>query len=323
MPRGEVQTEEFICLLNPISDVVTGDTFDEPITDDCCYELPIFGDLFDTNPLRNDKTRFYDQFEESTLTADMFLTKPSDPDFVEVALTDDSFGTFFEYGFFVDELSRKSVGFELDWVLILAAFGEGSYQLRLDRTTLLSPPDPDPIFDFQYCLGQYTARKAEGTMFLNFQNSKTLGDRFTQDNNVIFPHATFDESGAVLNTVAFWPDGIRVYGYFGYDNSDYEIEDVKFRDQSIRHTKQRQIERFQIRIDHAPSEVHEKIRTEFNQADFKSVTDYNRNAYKRHIETAVRNPSEYKPVIDEESLLAHVVYDLDGYWDFKDKKFCN
>lgn len=319
--RGDVVTRKAIGILSPFIAGVSTNVFLDPDTDDCCFELLLLADILDPDPLKNDKTAFYNQYEQSVTAADMFLTSPSDPAFVDVPLVDDTYGTFKTYGFFVDGKLRKAVLYLFDWVKVLAIHGEGTYQAKITLTKIAGPPEDQ--FDFAYCLGNYTAEKADGTMFLKFTNKFTLGDRFRQDNNVTFPHPTFDDAGNVLNSLDGFTDGIRVDGRFGDPGSDFTVEETEFKDKSIHHTEMIRVDKFKMRIDFVTSVVNDKIAINFCQADLKTVTDYNQNAYKRFIETAVRLPNEFKPVIREESLQAYTEIEFEDRWNFGEKEFCD
>lgn len=304
--RGDAVTINLTFLSSNIDETEGTNIFLSPNTIDCCYELPILADQSDDDPLKNDVTRFLKGYEASITSVDLFLTKPSDSSFVEVALTDDTYGTFYALGFHSDELGRDYIGYRVDWRLVLTAFGEGTYQIRADKTGIL--PSLPSDYDFAYCVANFTANRADGTIRMSFENSYILGDRFDVTKRVYFPNN--------------WTNQVRVKGFFGGDNSDYEKTFTKYRDQTLRTVQDRQIERYSMRIDQAPAEVHNYIKTEVMQADTKTVTDYNRDNPNTHIETPVRNPSEYRPEYREDTLLANVNVDFESLYDNKLKKYC-
>ena len=153
MPEGgEAQTEVVTCLLNPIFQPNI-DVFEDPDPTDCCYELPVFADLSDANELKNDTWTFYRGYELSTTDVDIILTKPSDSSFVDVTLTNNTYGTYYNFGFYVDSLGRKYARYDLDWRLVLTLHGEGTYQLKTDETKIVGANQE--YLDFEFCLGNY------------------------------------------------------------------------------------------------------------------------------------------------------------------------
>ncbi len=310
--RGDVQKKTLTSLFNPIIVSTAVGVFEEQDLDDCCTELPLLASTTDADPFKNDRTTFLRGYDASITAVDLFLTKPSVPGFTNVPLVDNKYGIFHALGFHSDELGRDYIGFEMDWrsVLLdpdaLGTLGEGTYQIIAELTAIaLSPPDD---LDFSYCLGNFTTDRADGTIRLAMKNSFILGNRFDVRDRVTFPKG--------------WQNQIRVPGYFGYDNSDYDIEFTKYRDGSLRDFKQQQVQHFKVRIERQPAIVHDFIKTEFWQADEKDITDYNRNNYKEHLRTPVRNPSEYKPVIHEFTKLATVDVECDSFYDNFLKKYC-
>ena len=304
--RGDVVKKEMTSIFFPISEVNTDGIFVAPDVNDCCVELPLLASTSDTDPLKNDVTRFLRGYDAGVTSVLLFLTKLSDSSFVDVALVDDTYGEFFAFGFHTDDLNRNYIGYRMDWRTVLTAFGEGTYQIKAVKTMVTGDEQDD--FDFSYCLGAFTPSRADGTIRLQMNNSYILGSRFNVKERITFPSE--------------WINQVRVTGYFGYPNSDYDIETTKFRDGSLRDIKQQQVEHFKMRIEQQPILVHDFIKTEFWQSDEKLVTDYNRNNYGQFIDVPVRNPNEYKPRVREDTQLATVDVECDSFYDNFLKKYC-
>lgn len=305
--RGEVQKKELISIFEPFSEVVIDGVFEDSDVTDCCTELPLLAALEDTDPLKNDVTRFLRPYGAAVTSVAMKLTKSVNNEFVEVAdLIDDTYGTFFEFGFHTDERNRNYIGYRVDWRIVLAAFDEGTYQIIAVKSLITGADQTD--FDFSYCLANFTPERADGTIRLQMNNSFILGNRFDVKDRITFP--------------ANWINQIRLCGYFGYPNSDYDIEFTKFKDGSMRDVKQQQVEHFKMRIERQPIIVHDFVKTEFWQSDEKLVTDYNRNNYGQFIDVPIRNPNEYKPAIGETTKLATVDIECDSFYDNFLKKYC-
>ncbi len=307
--RDDAVTIPLTFLSEKINAFTEVDTFLDPDDISCCFELQVFGHQTlneITDPLKNDVTRFLRAYEASITSVDMFLTKPSDSSFSEIALTDNTFGQFFTLGFHTDELGRNYIGYEINWRLVLIAHGEGSYQIRADKTGIL--PNLQPDVDFIYCLGNFTAQRAKNTIRISFSNSFILRDRFNQKKRIYFP--------------ANWTNQIRLDGFFGGDNSEYNKTFVKYKDESLRTIEDEQIFKYRMRIEQAPAIVHNYIRIEAMQADIIKITDYSNNNPNKHEETEVIEPSEYKPTDSEIEQLLDVDVEFRDRFDTGRKKIC-
>lgn len=303
MRIGDAVTQKATCLVDKIIPVAGTDVFLAPDEIDCCYILPVFGDLASDEDLKNDFTSFLRPFEVSTTSVLMFLTRNNGAD---IPLTDDTLGTFFALGFHVDVLGRNYIGFILDWKKILTAHGPDEYQLIYTTETILGTGAPGE--DFAYCLLQYTAERADGTLRYKFSNSFILKDRFNVRKRIYFP--------------ANWTNQIRVFGILVGLGSDYEKTFTKYKDETLRTVQDKEIPKYRIRIDLAPMIVHNMIRTEVNQADLIEITDYNRNNSERFEDRALRNPSEYKPTDTEINQLRSVTFEYEDRYDIGLKKHC-
>jgi hypothetical protein len=292
----------------------TGGVFLDPITTDCCFELPAFGELGITaaaaEPLKNDFWPFLRCYEASISAVELFLFRPHDPSFADVALDDNTLGEFFELGFHSDEKGKEYIGYKIDWRKVLDAHGPEVYQIRADKTGIF--PNLTSDFEFNnnvhFNLKNYTAELADGTIRIAFENSAILKDIYKQGKRIYYPPK--------------WGGQIRLNGILTGNNADYEKTYTKYNNESLRQVSDRQIPKFRMRIELAPEEVHNFVATEVMQADNKAVTDYNRNNSWTHIETEIRDPSEYAPTDTETELLMDVDITFKDYYDTGLKKHC-
>lgn len=94
---------------------------------ECCYELPVFAELIYTKDFNNDKSSviwFYDNaFSDSLLELEKYVsgvwTKVAD-------LNDNTYGTYYAFGFFENNQNEKAVGFKIEWANILSGLGVGN-----------------------------------------------------------------------------------------------------------------------------------------------------------------------------------------------------
>jgi hypothetical protein len=307
--RSDAVTTTLTFLTEKINTVEETDTFLDPSVCGCCYINRVFGHqtLTEiTDPFKNDITRFLRGYETSIDTVSMFLTKPSDSNFIEVALIDDTFGQFFALGFHTG-LGRNYIGYEINWRLVLITHGEGEYQIRADKTGVL--PSIEPDFDFEYHLQNFTAERAETTIRLSFENSNMLRSRFDQKKRISFPDN--------------WTNQIRVKGILKSLGSEYNKTFIKYKDESKRTIEDEQVPKYFMRIEQAPVVIHDFIRTEVMQADVRKVTDYNRNNPWKYEDIEIIEPSSYEPENESEvEQLMDVEIEFRDRYDTGLKKKC-
>lgn len=311
--RGQAQT----IVLDFLSDkegIASTDIFLAPNTTDCCFELPVFGEMgilaADAEPLKNDSWPFLRRYQESITSVDMFLFRPHDPSFSDVPLDDNTLGEFFELGFHTDETGKNYIGYKIDWRLVLDAHGKGVYGIRADKTGLF--PSLESDFEFNnkvyFNLQNYTAQKANGTIRIEFENSFVLKDIYSQSKRIYYPEN--------------WGGQIRLNGIFTGYNSAYEKTYTKYNDEGLRTVKDEQIPQYRMRIELAPAEVHNFLRTEVMQADRIELIDYNRNNSWGHDSVRVRDPDGYEPTDTETELLMDVDVKFKDFYGTGLKKRC-
>ncbi len=312
-----MRDDDVTVTLNFLSDVI-GDSavnvFQDPLTDDCCFELPVFGELGATeanaDPLKNDFWPFLRSYEASITAVDMFLFKPHDSSFSDVPLNDNTFGSFFPLGFHSDENGRDYVGYKIDWRKVRDVHGEGIYQIRADKTGIIPnlPSDFEFLGKVDFNLRTYSADRAEGTITITFENSFILKNIYDPRKRVYYP--------------ANWGGNIRLNGIFTGNKWAYETTFTKYKDEGLRTVSDRQIPAFRMRVELAPAEVHNFISTEIMQADLIEFIDYNRNNSWGHRSTRVREPSDYEPTDTETELLMDVDVTFKDFYDTGLKKHC-
>lgn len=308
--RSDAVTTTLTFLSEKINTVTETSTFLDPDVCGCCYINRVFGHqtLTEiTDPFKNDITRFLRGYESSIDTVDMFLTKPNDSTFSDVALINDTFGQFFALGFHTG-LGRNYIGYEINWRLVLIAHGEGEYQIRADKTSALYPSLASDL-DFSYDLQNFTAARADTTIRISFENSHLLRSRFDQKKRISFPDN--------------WTNQIRLKGILKSLGSEYNKTFIKYKDESKRTIEDEQVPKYFMRIEQATAEIHDYIRTEVMQSDVRKVTDYNRNNPWKYEDIEIIEPSEYKPENEsEEEQLMDVEIEFRDRFDTGLKKRC-
>jgi hypothetical protein len=304
--RGDVFTVTALSINNPVGLIPDAGTFEAPDKNDCCFTLTALADVSTDEAIKNDFWRFHKGYEISTTSVDMLLIKPFDSSFTPIALTDDTYGTFYSFGYFVDGDGRSYISYELDFKKVLTVLGAGTYQIKTVETMIVGP-DLN-TFDFAFCVAQYTAKRADKTVRLQFLNTGTITDRYNEGDTVSFPTAFNSQ--------------IRVNGFFGKDNSEYVVERTKYNNKKLIDISNKRVPKYSLSVRQVPQYVHDFISINVLQAEQIEISDYNRNNSKRHINTAVSNPGAYNPEDNEINLLKSATVELESRYDTGTKEFC-
>ncbi len=280
--RGDVQKDTFFTI-GGSANVVTGPEFAEPL-EECCVDLLLFGDLLNpTDPFKNDKTSYFEYYSNDTDTAILKLQKCENGTFVDKAtITDNTYGEFSDFGDFQAD-NRNYISIKnIDWTAILSAFDRGKYRFIVETTNILASVTPTPDCSFTYKLDHYSAKDADGTVFIKAENSNLLGNIKDQKQVFTFPPE--------------WMDGIRIPAIFGFNFSEYEEEQVRYDDGFLQDLTNDQTAKFLLKTDRIPAILHDYIKTNVLQANIIKMTDYNTDNPNKHVDTMVKRTSSYEPV---------------------------
>lgn len=253
-----------------------------------CYN--VFADPTDTDFYKNDISPVLFNFSQLS-TVNMYL-QYGESFTSEVAITDNTLGTFYTLGFIVDTRGNNYIGFAASWQKILNAYGEGMYRIRVAETYM---GGTDSVYSDQYCLRKFSADRVNGTVRLEATISNVLGDIFNKN------------SGTLIDFGAGWYQQIRLPGWFGKDTSTYVKEIVEYKQTMQRkYWKMEQEEHFTLELKLLPSELHMYIKTYYIQADELMITDYNKNNPFSHVQEKVLIDGDYTPTYEKFSKLSWV-----------------
>ncbi len=276
---GEASKQLFYLIAeNP---VITTPVLDLPqsTTRNCCsdFRLNILADLSTTDNFKNDRNGFLYRFKDVISSAVITLEKGGE----DIAtLSDDTYGTFKELGFYVNEKLENYTGYQLDWRTVLDEFGPGVYIVKCTYTSSLG--GDGEILSYSFNLQAYTPDRANGTVKVEYVINNFIGDN-SDDKNVL----DFGE----LN----WYNAIRIPAYFGFDSSTYDRDYIKYENGQKVFVDDNQELELTLKTKLVPGFIHSLMRTEIMQADVIAITDYNANNPNSYIEKHVKPNSEYAP----------------------------
>lgn len=276
----------------------------------CCFELPVLAETSPTNDLYNDFTGFVLFWNNAFSTATLILQKSVSGTWTDTAtLNVDTWGTAYTFGFWTDIYGQNAIGYKLDWDLVLAAFGEGSYRIKSVGTPLFGAVTQTQ-YSFEYCLKTYTEQRANETVRIDFKQNGIIGDR---DSDYI------KRDFGILD----WENSIRLPdSMFGNDSSpSHEKEYVKYQNGSMIWLSDNQVEEYILRTGRLPNFLHKFIKIDVLQADEIKVTDYNLNNPTKHTEKDVVWSGNYEPTWTNGNLYAPVEIRLQqAYQNFNKKR---
>ena len=274
---------------------------------DCCFELPIFGNTTDPDPLQNDRTGFVKRYGRSTLNVPLVIQKFEGDWLDKVTITDNTYGDYSSFGFFQYQ-GYKYISIYVDWRAVLSAFDQGSYRIKTVETNILASIGLQNQYSFEYCLKEFTPALANGTVRFDTVNFGILGDILDQAKTFKYPDN--------------YKDGIRIPAVFGKNKSEYEIETQIYRNGEKKQLTNTQTEKYVLDTYRMPADVHDFLKTSIFQSTDIFVTDYNTNNANPHVNTKIVRPDGYEPRWSGQSKLASVSLEFEDAYDNKRKLNC-
>lgn len=244
---------------------------------DCQFSIPVYADGT-TDDLVNDKSTYLVPSGSITNSTVIVLQKNELNVWTgKATLNNNDYGTLFAMGFSTNH--PKYSGYEIDWKLVLAAFGTGDYRLKITENTDLGAIE---TFSHTYCLIQFNCN-IDHMVRLEWTNNEGLGD-INNDRRIL------DFTG--VN----WYNQVRIpQSIFGYPSSEYEKEDIQFSNGMIEDVKDVQTETYTLKLGSIPLWLHNIIKTYAMQSGTLKITDYSSNNPAGYTQKEVRITSEYAP----------------------------
>ena len=249
------QSIGFIATNNQQAQPVVGDV------GECCYQSPALASTTDSDEFKNDIKGFIFKRNFSSESIDLILEKNGGAinGGVDIPLINNDYGTYNNFGAYSDYPNYK--GYDLEWQKVLILEGPGTYQLRID-STLITGAQTD--YSIVFKLEEYTQEKAKGTFFI-----KSIMNGYLEN-------VDFDFTG--LN----FTDGLRIRGFFGNRQPEYEQENIIYTNRESVQVRSELINTYTCQTMLIPSCITQQIIEFYNFADVLYLTDYN---YNNHVKT--------------------------------------
>ena len=223
--------------------------------DECCYQSPVLASTTSNDNWKNDINSFLFKRNFSSETITIKLQKNGTTD---IPIVNDDYGIFYDFGTFGDFPNYKGV--QIQWQKVLTLQGVGVYRLKVESNFLTGSTT---TYSIPFKLDEYTQDKANGTF------------RIQSIQNGFLRHLNFDYKN--IN----WLDGLRVPGFFGNRQTEYEQEFVLYANRDSKQVRSELINTYVCQTMHVPDCITDLIIEYHNFANELFFTDYNLNNHKK------------------------------------------
>ena len=223
--------------------------------EECCYQSPVLASTTSNDNFKNDINSFLFKRNFSSETITITLQKNGTTD---IAIVNDDYGIYYDFGTFGDFPNYK--GFRLQWQKVLLLQGAGIYRIKVESTFLTGSTT---TYSIPFKLDEYTQDKANGTF------------RIQSIQNGFLRHLDFDYKN--IN----WLDGLRVPGFFGNRQTEYEQEFVLYANRDSKQVRSELINTYVCQTMHVPDCITDLIIEYHNFGNELFFTDYNLNNHKK------------------------------------------
>jgi hypothetical protein len=285
MIDGEAITQEFILVGQNPNPVIPSLSLQTSGIKDCCnaFSLKVLADIATTDEFKNDVTGSLWWFNSFVTGATLELWKFSESanDYVFLAnLNNNTYGTFYAFGFFVNDSNESFIGYQIEWKKVLTLQGAGGYKVKCIPTLAIG--GSGSLFSNPYCLKQYTDSLANGTVKIEYNLNHING--LSSDDTKIADYGTLN-----------WYNSLRLGGFFGFPTSTYSTEFIQYNNGERVWVKDEQEPEYVLKLRPQPAFVHDIMRTDVLQGDAILITDYNSRNAQTFIQKAVIKNGDYAP----------------------------
>lgn len=224
----------------------------DEIFKECCYNHYVFADAETTKDFKNDYSAFYHQKQLSNETCNFFLYEYANG--TEHALTNDTYGQYFGFGFFDTNPNLK--GFKVEWRKVLNSLGAGSYRV-IKRITIAGISVETKSLAFT--LKQYSSKNANHTVRID-----------------IVMNGRLEKEGVDFKGTG-WKHSIRIPAFFGRRDPKYTEDNIVTRTYNKRQISMSQNSEYKFQTNWVPVCITNEIIDFMLFANDIYMNDYNLN----------------------------------------------
>jgi hypothetical protein len=282
MALGEAIRQNFKVIKNNPSGELVELELPKSTVNDCCFTIPVLAKATGGDNYTDDQSSVLWWYDNGFTNAVLNLQKYENGAWSEVAnLNDNTYGTYYQYGFEINDKEESLLGYLIDWKLVLNALGEGTYRVQTEESTVLG--DTVNRYSIEWCLQTYTQYRANRTVRIDWYNIGIVGS-LTNDKD------TRDYGSLNWFNQLRLPDAI-----FGDATSTYEREFVRYQNGKQVWIQDDSVEEYTLNTGRYPSYLHTILKFDLLQSDAIFVTNYDKNAAQDYVDKEVIASSDYSP----------------------------
>ena len=286
MPLGECVKQDFLIFAE--SPTIPQPYVIPTITTavDCCFYLEVLAETVITDAIKNDKSSFIRFYNNTFSGSSMILQKKVNCEWSNVAtLNNNTYGTYYAFGWYTNELAEKAMGYQLDWQKVLTGLGEGVYRIQTIDVNVLAGNQNQ--YSFEYNLREWTADREDTTVKISWNINGFIG------------HPTNDQRQRHFGTLN-WYSEIRLLGNFGRESAETESEYVHYQSGTLGKgkevwTKNKFFLVFLLELYPVPSYVHRYLLYDLMLGDNIRISDFNQRNPVNNIERYVKVVGGFEP----------------------------
>lgn len=267
---------------------------------ECCFELPALAETTFTDERKNDRHSVIRFFGELFPDAKIYIQKRTAGVWNDVEeLIDDTYGKFYEFGFYTNKFDEKAIGYQIEWSKVLAISGKGVYRFRVEGTPAIG--DPVEYLSFEFKVMKYTDERAEESVYAFWNRNGINGSR--ESDIRVDDYSDLD-----------WFNAIRIpRSTFGYWTAANESDFVKYQNGAMTWLKDEDVEELTWFVIAMPEPVHKFLRVDMMQSGKITITDYNSTNPTPYRDKEVVRSSSYAPEWVQGVLFANVTLTFNPY----------
>lgn len=219
---------------------------------ECCYVHYIYADANSSEDFKNDYSSFHHQRQLSNETVEFKMIHIETSN--EYILNDSTYGVYYGFGSFSENINLS--GFRVEWKKVLDDIGSGSYKVVKTVNKIGVSAEYNSI---TYTLSQFSERMADKTSRID-----------------VVLNGFMEKDGTDFTNIG-WKDSIRVPGFFGRREFQFEEDFLIDRSFEKRQISMKQTNEYKFQINLVPYCITNQIIDLSLFADDIYINDYNLN----------------------------------------------
>jgi hypothetical protein len=261
----------------------------DQIPDDTMYQLPVFAQnplpAGPLDPYFNDFNSFLFDFPNANTLGTghtFYLDKLINGVWTQEAiLNDNTYGTYYGLNSLCSAVNWQ--GYNISWQKVLALLGTGAYRFRMNSTNwgIGESKYTQCWASPGFCLAVWDCRAVDRTtkweVTYNGGKIGSIDKTGCGGNSWTFCCNVVTSQQQIKFAPIVWNDSIRFESFFGKEQNDYEMKNIKFQTGFVNRIRTEEILKFTMDTGQLPFWIHQRFKSYGMLADTIKVSDYNIN----------------------------------------------